>query len=42
VSFNADFNIVMYYDPVEQIVLNTFSCWYFSVGIANKLLKQDK
>ncbi len=26
VSFNADFNIVMYYDPVEQIVLNTFSC----------------
>jgi hypothetical protein len=25
VSLNADFNIVMYYDPVEQIVLNTFS-----------------
>jgi len=26
ISLNADFNIVMYYDPVEQIVLNTFSC----------------
>ena len=25
VSLNADFNIVLYYDPVEQIILNTFS-----------------
>ena len=24
VSLNADFNIVLYYDPIEQIVLNTF------------------
>ena len=25
ISLNADFNIVLYYDPVEQVVLNTFS-----------------
>ena len=25
VSLNADFTIVLYYDPIEQVVLNTFS-----------------
>jgi hypothetical protein len=32
---------VLYYDPVEQIVLNTFSYWFFRAGIANKAIKQD-